>query len=149
MDFIFYITLFLFIALFGSLDINIDYDFWARLIVGKSFFQTGILFNNDFYSFGKTHLFIDHEWGSSLIFYLIQNYLGDVGLFLFKISMIFLTFFLITKTIKLKIPSAKLYFLLFLFAIHAVCYNVFSTIRCQIFSFFFFQSFAKRVDDFL
>ncbi len=138
MDFIFYITLFLFIVLFGSLDINIDYDFWARLIVGKSFFQTGILFNNDFYSFGKTHLFIDHEWGSSLIFYLIQNFFGDVGLFLFKVLMIFLTFFLITKTIKLKNDSTKLHFLLFFFAIHSVCYNIFSTIRCQIFSFFFF-----------
>ena len=138
MDFIFYVSLFLFIALFGALDINIDYDFWARLIVGKSFFQTGTLFNNDFYSFGKTHEFIDHEWGSSLIFYLIQNYFGDVGLFVFKTTILFLTFFFIVKTIKLKFSPSKLHFLLFFFAIHSICYNIFSTIRCQIFSFFFF-----------
>ena len=79
MDFVFYLTLFFLIFLFGTLYFSIDSDFWARLIVGKSFFQTGTLFNNDFYSYGKTHEFIDHEWGSSLIFYLIQNYLGDVG----------------------------------------------------------------------
>ena len=85
--------MFLFILLFSGLDVNIDYDFWARMIVGKSFFETETLFNNDFYSFGKTHEFIDHEWGSSLIFYLIQNYSGDAGLFFFKSLIIFLTFF--------------------------------------------------------
>ena len=138
MDFVFYITLFLFILIFGSLDINIDYDFWARLIVGKSFFQTGTLFHNDFYSFGTTHEFIDHEWGSSLIFYLIQNYFGDFGLFLFKSILIFLTFFLMAKTIKLKNKDSKLHFLFFFLAIHTLTYNIFSTIRCQIFSFFFF-----------
>ena len=73
MDFIFYLTLFLFILLFGTIDKNVDFDFWARLIVGKSYFQTGELFSQDFYSYGITHKFIDHEWGSSLFFYLIQN----------------------------------------------------------------------------
>ena len=89
MNLIFYITLALFVALFGALYNDIDYDFFARLIVGKSYFQTGTLFSNDFYSYGTTHEFIDHEWGSSLIFYLIQNYLGDVGLYLFKTIIIF------------------------------------------------------------
>ena len=54
MDFIFYLTLLAFVVLFGTIDINIDYDFWARLIVGKSFFQTGTLFEHDFYSYGTT-----------------------------------------------------------------------------------------------
>lgn len=138
MNFIFYTTVFAFILLFGSIDINIDYDFWARLIVGKSFFQTGSLFSNDFYSFGKTHEFIDHEWGSSLVFYLIQNHFGDIGLYIFKTLIIFLTLYLITKTIKLKNHDVKLHFLMFFFALHAICYNIFSTIRCQTFSFLFF-----------
>ena len=84
MNLIFYITLFLFVLLFSTIDIGIDYDFWARLIVGKNFFQTGTLFNQDFYSWGETHKFIDHEWGSSLIFYFIQNNFGDIGIFIFK-----------------------------------------------------------------
>ena len=81
MDFIFYVLLLFQIIILGSFGNQIDYDFWARLIVGKSFFQTGTLFNNDFYSYGTTHKFIDHEWGSSLIFYLIQDNFGDIGLF--------------------------------------------------------------------
>ena len=141
MDFIFYLTLFLFILLFGTLHIEIDFDFFARLIVGKSYFQTGTLFNQDFYSYGTTHNFIDHEWGSSLIFYLIQNYLGDVGLFCFKSIIIFLTLYIITRAIRLKDKDVKLNFLFFFFALQSISYNIFSTIRCQTFSFLFFVLF--------
>ena len=117
MNFIFYLTLFLFLALFGAIDNGIDYDFWARLIVGKSFFQTGTLFNQDFYSYGTTHEFIDHEWGSSLIFYLLQNNFGDIGLYIFKTLMLFATFFVITKIIKLEKKDTTFHFLFFYFAI--------------------------------
>ncbi|MBQ8635390.1 hypothetical protein IJ425_04480 [bacterium] len=148
MDFIFYLTLFLFILLFGTLDNGIDYDFWARLIVGKSYFQTGNLFNNDFYSYGTTHSFIDHEWGSSLIFYLIQDNFNDIGLYIFKSIIIFLTLFIITKTIKLNKNDTKLNFLFFFFAIQSVSYSIFATIRCQTFSFLFFAIYiylAQRI----
>ena len=137
MDLIFYLTLGLFILLFGTIDNNIDFDFWARLTVGKSFMQTGDLFNFDFQSWGATHEFIDHEWGSSIIFYLIQNYTHDIGLFLFKSIIIFLTFYTITKIIRLEDKKIPLHFLFFFFAIHAISYNIFSTIRCQTFSFLF------------
>lgn len=138
MDFIFYITLFLFTLLLGSINTEIDFDFFARLIVGKSYFQTGTLFNQDFYSYGTTHNFIDHEWGSSLIFYLIQNYLGDIGLFFFKSIIIFLTLFVITKAIRLGNKDIKLNFLFFFFALQSISYNIFQSIRCQTFSFLFF-----------
>ncbi len=138
MDLVFYLTLFSFLLLFGLIDNNIDFDFWARLIVGKSFFQTGSLFNYDFYSYGTTHKFIDHEWGSSLVFYLIQNYFSDIGLLIFKTLIIFLTLFLITKIIRLKDNNIPLYFLFFFFSLHSICYTIFSTIRCQTFSFLFF-----------
>lgn len=138
MDFLFYLTLFLFLAIFGAIDTQIDYDFWARLIVGKSFFQTGTLFNQDFYSYGTTHEFIDHEWGSSLIFYLLQSNFGDVGLYFFKTIMLFLVFFVITKIIKLEKPDSRLHFLFFFFAIQTISILIFGTIRCHIFSFFFF-----------
>ena len=141
MDFIFYATLFLIILLFGSVDTKIDFDFWARLIVGKSYFQTNSLFNQDFYSYGTTHKFIDHEWGSSLIFYSIQDNFGDIGLFIFKSIIIFLTLFIITKAICLSDKNIKLHFLFFFFALQSVSYNIFQTIRCQTFSFLFFVLF--------
>ena len=138
MDLIFYFTIACFIMLFGSIYSDIDFDFWARLTVGKSFFQTGQLFNYDFQSYGTTHEFIDHEWGSSLIFYLIQNYLGDIGLFFFKTILILLTIFIIVRIIKLEKNDAKMHFLFFFFALQSISYNIFSTVRCQSFSFLFF-----------
>ena len=138
MDLIFYFAISCFILLFGALDNNIDFDFWARLIVGKSYFQTGKLFDFDFLSYGATHDFIDHEWGSSLIFYLVQNYFGDIGLFILKTVLIFLTIFLIVKIIRLKDSKIKLHFLFFFFILQAISYNLFATIRCQSFSFLFF-----------
>ena len=138
MDFVFYFTILCFILIFSSMINFVDFDFWARLTVGKTFFQTGQLFNNDFYSYGLTHQFVDHEWGSSLIFYLIQEKTGDFGLFVFKSLIIFFTIFILTKIIRLKDKSAKLNFLFFFFALQAISYNIFSTIRCQTFSFFFF-----------
>ena len=50
----------------------VDFDLWARIVVGKTFFQTGELLNFDFQSFGPTRQWFDHEWGSSLVFYHLQ-----------------------------------------------------------------------------
>ena len=138
MDLIFYLAISFFVMIYSAIDNNIDYDFWARLVVGKSYFQTGELFNYDFQSYGTTHSFIDHEWGSSLIFYLVQNYFGDVGIYILKASLIFLTVFIISRIIKLENNNAKLHFLFFFFALQSISYNLFTTIRCQSFSFLFF-----------
>ena len=135
---IFYLTLFLFILGHSFILRDLDYDFFARLIVGKTFFQTGDVMKWDFLSYTPTHEFIDHEWGSSLIFYTLQNNFGDIGLLFFKAIMYFLIFFIITQTIKLRTPKTKLNFLFFLVGINAIPMLLFSNVRCQIFSFFFF-----------
>jgi len=138
MDLIFYLTLVGFILIFGCVHSEIDFDFWARLIVGKSYIQTNQLFNYDFQSYGTTHNFIDHEWGSGVVFYLIQNYFNDIGIFIFKSLIIFLTVFLITKIIRLEDSKIKFHFLFFFFTLHTIIDHIFSTIRCQSFSFLFF-----------
>lgn len=146
---LFYISLFLYIATL-SISVNIiDYDLWARLVVGKTFFQTGKLLNFDFQSFGPTRQWFDHEWGSSLIFYSILDKFGDVGIIIFKTLAIFLTYFIITriillrrkhlnKTIENPYKIAPFNILFFVFLIQATLDVVFSTIRCQIFTFIFF-----------
>ena len=138
MHLVFYITLFLFIFGQGLYFNNIDNDFFARLIVGKTYFQTASLLNWDFLSYTPTHRFIDHEWGSSLVFYFLQSNFGDAGLLIFKAIIYFATFFLLTKIIILHNKNIKLHFLPFLFAINAIANLFFSTVRCQSFTFFFF-----------
>ena len=138
MIFIFYITLFLFIFGHGLYFNTIDNDFFARLIVGKTFFQTGGLLEWDFLSYTPTHRFVDHEWGSSLVFYFLQSHFGDAGLLIFKAIIYFFAFFLITKTILLRNKQIKIHFLPFWFLINAIPAILFSTLRCQCFTFFFF-----------
>ena len=135
---IFYATLFMFIFGLGLYIRNIDNDFFARLIVGKTYFQTASVLNWDFLSFTPTHRFIDHEWGSSLVFYFLQSNFGDTGLLIFKSLIYFATFYLLTKIILLHNKNAKMHFLPFLIIINIIPTILFATLRCQSFTFFFF-----------
>lgn len=146
---IFYISLFLYVASLSLITKNIDFDFWARIVVGKTFFQTGKLLNFDFQSFGPTRQWFDHEWGSSLIFYQILDKFGDTGIFVFKTVILFLVFFIISRIILLrrhhKTPAcvesykcAPFNILFFIFLIQSVLDVAFSTIRCQTITFLFF-----------
>jgi len=80
-----------------------DLDLWARLSVGSIFWQTGHVLTHDIFSYlPHKLLFIDHEWGSGVIFYTIVKYFGDMGLFWLKFALIFSIFYLISKTIRLN-----------------------------------------------
>jgi len=163
MNILFYSALFSYILTLSIIQSAVDPDFWARIIVGKTFFQTGTLLNYDFLSFGPTRRWFDHEWGSSLIFYQILDKFGDFGLIIFKAVMIFAIYFIITKIILLrrtaaapkealtpavpesadaektsKAGSAPFNLLFFIFLIQSTLDIVFATIRCQIFTFLFF-----------
>jgi len=80
-----------------------DYDLWARLAVGSIFFQTGNVLKHDIFSYLPTKdLWIDHEWGSSVVFYFFARYLGDWGIFALKAIILFAIFILIIKIIELQ-----------------------------------------------
>jgi len=137
---IFYAVLALFIFALGLCYSLADWDLWARLIVGKTFFQTGTILQNDFLSYTPTHRWLDHEWGSSVIFYFFQNHFSDMGLFALKAVMIFAIFFTIIQTIILRgVKNSTPYnFLFFFFTFHAMAEVAQATVRCQLFTFFFF-----------
>ena len=118
-----------------------DLDIWARLAVGSIFLQTGNLLSKDIFSFMPVKdVFIDHEWGSSVIFYIVAKYFGGMGLFWLKFILIFAIWLLIAKTIRLNEKVKRLNVLLFIFAAMPVAHMFFSTIRCLIFTYLFFAS---------
>ncbi len=155
---IFYISLFLYIVTLSIFTNVVDFDLWARLVVGKTFFQTGKLLNFDFQSFGPTRQWFDHEWGSSLVFYQITDKFGDFGLIIFKAVMIFITFFIFTRIILLRrnhrakntgadnsalastnaFLTAPFNIIFFILLTQAVLDIVFTTVRCNLFTFLFF-----------
>ena len=116
-----------------------DYDLWARLAVGSIFFQTGNILKHDIFSYLPTKdLWIDHEWGSSVVFYFFAKSFGEWGLFALKGIIIFSIFILIIKIIKLqtnKNTAGVFFFILLGFALLPGIANL---IRCQMFTYLFF-----------
>jgi hypothetical protein len=118
-----------------------DYDLWARLAVGSIFFQTGNVLKHDIFSYLPTKdLWIDHEWGSSVVFYFFARYLGDWGIFALKALILFAIFILIIKIIELQKnkdqDSAGVFY--FIFLGFSLLPGIASLIRCQMFSYLFF-----------
>lgn len=139
----FYIILFLFILAFSTTSNGYDYDFWARLIAGMSFVQTGHILKQDFISYTPTHIWYDHEWGSGVIFYLVQHLFSNVGILLLQATLIFLIFFVITKIVELKgvKTTSAFNFLFYYFGFIAMSQILNEPVRCQLFTFLFFTVF--------
>src|SRR5574344_879242 len=140
---VFYIMLFIFILSFNLLANAYDYDLWARLIVGKCFWQTGHVLKHDFLSYTPTHTWYDHEWGSGVIFYFFQHLFGAVGLLMLQVVILFLIYVILSKIIKLRgVTSTHPYnFLFYFFSLCAITQVFDQPIRCQLFTFFFFTLF--------
>lgn len=136
----FYVLLFLLSASIAIKSVNYDFDLWARLIAGMAVVQTGHILKYDFLSYTPTHAWYDHEWGSSVVFYLFKDLWGHVGLLFLQVLLMFLTMVFLVKTIKLKFEkTCNCQNVLFYFLIlnsFTVTYS--SLIRCHSFTFLFF-----------
>lgn len=138
---VFYIALFVIIWVFSVIFNNADWDLWARLAVGKIFFQLGHVLSQDIFAYTPTKdLWIDHEWGSGVIFYFFAHHFGDVGLLLLKITGIFTLLVLITKIVELQNTRSNAHLNIFLyFLVMVASFNgIGSTVRCQLFTFILF-----------
>lgn len=134
-----YVLIALFSLFLACISDNYDYDLYARLIVGEHFFKTGWISYEDFLSYTPTHLWFDHEWGASLIFYAFLKIFGNFGLVLVQAITIFFTTFFVIKTQQLQkhaYPVSMAFILGFmcLFSHHNP-----SIVRCHMFSFMFFS----------
>lgn len=138
--YIFLLTMFLFCIAMSLVNNIPDYDLWSRLIVGKSILESGIILKHDFLSYTQTHFWLDHEWGSGLIFYTIYKYFGDLGLVALKGSLIFSIIYFISKIVKIRtVKTTTPYNILFYVFIFISFYSVLAaTIRCHLFTFLFF-----------
>jgi hypothetical protein len=65
----------------------VDGDLWARLAVGAHVWKTGTVMRHDVFAFTPTlPQWIDHEWGSGVLFFAMLNWFGPASLMIFKIS---------------------------------------------------------------
>lgn len=136
-----YILLACFCLLLACSAKDYDYDLYARLLVGENFIDKGIFNYKDYLSYTPTHIWYDHEWGSSLIFYLFFKYLGPFGLILLQGITMFITSVFVIKTQRLQnnpYPVSLAFMALFLWLFF---HQNPSIVRCHMFSFMFFAMF--------
>lgn len=140
---LFFVFLFALICIQTYTFNTIDMDYWARLLQGNAFWQLGHILKTDPFSYTQTHLWLDHEWGSSVIFSFVHNTFGFNGILLFRSFIIFLIFLFIYKSIKLNTEKINkpLLFLLFVFAMQAMPTLLHSGLRCHFFTFLFFTTY--------
>lgn len=133
-----YVLLAMFSLLLACLSGDYDYDLYARLIVGEHFFANGWITYQDFVSYTPTHLWYDHEWGSSLVFYAFLKLFGNFGLILVQALTMFFTAFFVIKTQKLQkhaYPTSIAFMAGFLYLFS---HQNPSIVRCHMFSFMLF-----------
>ena len=138
---VFYIYVLLIVIIYAFLSNNIDPDFWARIMQGDAFLQLGHILKTDIFSYTPTHIWIDHEWGASVIFSFILNYFGYWGIFCFKILISLLIIVFIFKTIRLKHKETFCWYDILIAAagISAMPTVFQSSLRCHFFTFYFLQ----------
>lgn len=117
-----------------------DPDLWHRLMVGKVFFETGGVLERDIFAYTNIKpLWVDHEWGSGVIFYFLQNRWGDPALFVLKAFLFWMTLLLILANGRrfddVKSPGGPLSISL---VVLALLLGFTPTIRCQTFTYLFF-----------
>lgn len=135
----FYISLAIIINILTFLINLPDYDLWARLAVGSVFFQTGHLLRHDIFSYLPTKiLWIDHEWGSGVVFYFLTNFFGDKGIFALKAFIILSIFILFIKIIKLQTDEYTPGIFYFILLGFAMVPGLGAPVRCQVFTYLFF-----------
>lgn len=140
-SFLFYITLFLLLFAFTLNAPQIDFDLWARLIAGMGVIEGGHVLKSDFLSYTPVHIWYDHEWGSGVIFYTFLKFLGQFGILILQIIIPFITFYIVTKVVKVRTGQQPQDILFFFFCVMAAMTNINNPIRCHLFSFMFFALF--------
>jgi len=97
-----FLTLAIFFKLFNQLDV--DYDLWLHIFMGKQFLLSGEIQRVDIYSFTNYGAaVINHEWLSQVIWAKVFEVFGDKGIVAFRWLLSLLIIFFAAKIICLKI----------------------------------------------
>ena len=128
---------------FSCLNCFPDNDLWARIIAGGFAVENMSLLKHDILSYTPTHVWYDHEWGASVIFYIVLKYFGATGLIILKGLLTALTLFICYKTVELRKPTSTISYNILFYALmfFAVQNSLGPVIRCYLFTCLFFALF--------
>ncbi len=137
---IFIISILLLLAYKLAGSISADPDLFARLAVGKYFYEFGITSKDPFAFSPLKSIWVDHEWLAGSVFYLIHQYFGDLGLVVFRTSIAIATAWLLIRSAL--IFNTNLSNLIFIgLGLFECTYIWSSVVRAQVFTYFFLAYF--------
>jgi len=136
----FFLVIILFIFILTAIFNKADWDLWARLAVGKIFFDTGWVLKHDIFAYTPTKpLWVDHEWLSGVVFYWFVQKFGELGLPLLKLLLLFSVFLSIFKLNSIKFSEQSQNKIIYYgFFIYSLMLGFEGTIRSQCFTYAFF-----------
>ncbi len=123
-----------------------DTDVWGRLAVGKLFFAHGSMPTTDPFAFTPTlPVWVDHEWLTGVVFYLVYSASGLAGIWLFKTLLGLATVGLVLWSIRHwnRLPTL----LLLAVTMPVIGYGLLP--RAQLFTFFFFALWLTTLDTYI
>lgn len=132
-----FITAIVSLALFFFSDNKMDPDLWGHLTFGQDIFESGTVPHWDTYSYALSNAkWINHEWFSELVFYIIFLYSGSAGLIFLKVLLGGVITYLLYSMLKEQVKSLIMRFLFMLLSLSIISYG-FAT-RPQMFTYLFF-----------
>jgi hypothetical protein len=141
---LFFTAIFIFMYALCLMNNYVDRDLWHRLAVGEIFWQIGTVLKHDIFAYTPVkYLWVDHEWGSGVIFYSLAKLSGDFGLMMLKIISFFTVFMLIylVNNYKKSKEDDKFKIFFYIISVLAVFIGFQSSVRSQIFTYLFFTLF--------
>ena len=121
-----------------------DPDLWGRLSIATVLFQAGHLPRIDDFSYSANGVpWIDHEWLTGVVFYVVLRAGGEAGLMLLKYALAasaLLLVFALHRIVYRRSPAIACATLLLLLPVYLP--GFIPTLRAQAFSFVFFLAFA-------
>jgi len=116
-----------------------DPDLWGRLSVGAVLFRAGSLpIVDDFSYTASATRWIDHEWGSGVVFYAVLAAAGEPGLLILKYAAAAAALWLVFAAHRGVGAPPGLSAVVLLLLVPGLLSGYVSTLRAQVFSFAFF-----------
>ncbi len=114
-------------------------DFWWHIKVGEYIVETGVVPKSDIFSWYGMEVGIEwtaHEWLADVVYYLIFNYFGSVGIFMLSIGGAFALYICLWSAAKEYVGTNILISGVF-FSLFGVLTKLFFYGRPHVFSYFF------------
>jgi hypothetical protein len=116
-----------------------DGDLWAKLAIGETWWNTGHIPRHDVDAFTPVlPEYIDHEWGSGVVFYAVLRWFGPAGLMLLKIALALGLLAFAFLTGRRQGCAVNVLLLLSIPAAAAILTGYIPVVRCHAFTFFLF-----------